>query len=151
MNTKLANLVTPYADTIDSRDVIELIGELEGEIEALNEERDELTSNEVTLSDADNDRVDEIDEELKELQEQLEPLVSLADEASSSPDWEYGETLISDSYFKEYARELAEDIDAIPKNAPWPICFVDWDAASEALKMDYTSVDFAGETFWIRS
>ena len=151
MNTKLADRVTPNNNVIDSRDDIAAIEELEGDIEALRDERSELTFNEDEMSDYDKDRVAEIDEELVDLREQLKPLMSLAEEAGGSPDWEFGETLIADSYFKEYAQELAEDIDAIPKNAPWPICFVDWDAASEALKMDYTSVDFAGETFWIRS
>ncbi len=150
MNTKLADRVTPNSSVIDSRDVIAAIGELEGEIEALNDERDELTSNEVTLSDADNDRVDEIDEELKELQEQLEPLVSLAEEASGSPDWSYGETLIADSYFTEYAEQLADDLGYINKDVQWPYDFIDWDRAADNLKQDYFSVDFAGETFWIR-
>ncbi len=151
MNTKLADRVTPYSDIIDSRDVIAAIEELEGDIEALRDERSELTFNEDEMSDYDKDRVAEIDEELVALREQLEPLVSLAGEAGGSPDWSYGETLIADSYFTEYAEQLADDLGYINKDVQWPYDCIDWDRAADNLKMDYFSVDFDGETFWIRS
>jgi hypothetical protein len=78
-------------------------------------------------------------------------LKSLADEASGyAPDWEHGETLIRDSYFKEYAMGLAEDIGAINKDASWPNTCIDWEQAAHELQMDYTSVDFDGVTYWIR-
>jgi hypothetical protein len=151
MNTELSDRVTPYADIIDSRDVIKLIEELEGEIKALNEERSELTFNEDEMSGYDNDRVAEIDDELKELQGQLEPLFSLAEEGRGSSDWSYGETLIADSYFKEYAEQLAEDLGYTNKDVQWPYTCIDWDRAADDLKMDYFSVNFGDETFWIRS
>lgn len=157
MNSNLADRVTPYTDIIDSRDVIELIEQLQSEITALVEERADLTFNESTLNEDemsgyDKERVAEIDEELTDLQEQLDPLEALEVEGSSiSSDWEYGETLIADSYFLEYAQQLADDIGAIDKNAGWPMQFVDWEAAADALKEDYFSCDFSGEVYWIRS
>jgi hypothetical protein len=82
---------------------------------------------------------------------ELESLRKLADEASSyAADWEYGETLIRDSYFETYAQELAEDIGAVSSSASWPNSYIDWERAAEALQMDYTSVDFGGVTYWIR-
>ena len=78
-------------------------------------------------------------------------LESLANEAEGcAADWQYGETLIRDSYFKEYAMELADDIGAVKSDAGWPNNCIDWDQAARELQMDYTSVDFDGVTYWIR-
>lgn len=85
-------------------------------------------------------------------------LSKLAEEAESSPDWEHGETLIRDSYFENYAQELAEDCCPFPSNSPeakllesWPYRCIDWEQAARQLRMDYTAVDFAGVTYWIRA
>jgi pyruvate/2-oxoglutarate dehydrogenase complex dihydrolipoamide acyltransferase (E2) component len=89
--------------------------------------------------------------ESAEEQAEHRALKALADEASGyAADWEYGETLIRDSYFKEYAQELADDIGAINRDATWPNDCIDWDRAARELQMDYTSVDFAGVTYWVR-
>lgn len=84
-------------------------------------------------------------------QAELAALKALAEEAEGyAADWAHGETLIRDSYFKEYAQELAEDIGAINRNATWPNNCIDWDQAARELQMDYTSVEFDGVTYWIR-
>lgn len=109
-------------DVIDSRDVIAAISELEE-----TEDRDE----------------DET--------ETLGALHDLRNQASGyAEDWEYGATLIRDSYFREYAMGLAEDIGAIPSEYTWPASCIDWDQASRELQMDYTAVDFDGVTYWVR-
>lgn len=64
-------------------------------------------------------------------------------------DW-YPGSLIRDSYFRTYAEELADDIGAIDRNASWPLSFIDWEAAADALKQDYTTVDFDGVEYWTR-
>lgn len=116
-------------DVIDSRDVIARIEELE---------------NELCPSD-ESDGTDNAE------REELATLVALADEASDyADDWQYGETLIRDSYFEDYAQELAEDIGAIDSNATWPNNCIDWGRATRELQMDYTPVDFDGVTYWIR-
>lgn len=82
---------------------------------------------------------------------EFEALTSLADKAEDCAlDWRYGEVLISDSYFEKYAREFAEDIGAIKNCDKWPATCIDWEEAADELKQDYTSVDFGGETYWIR-
>ena len=107
---------------IDSRDIIERIDELESM-----------------------DVLDEIETE------ELAVLRAFADEAASYfEDWTYGEGLIEDSFFVSYAQELAEDIGAIAHDAPWPTTHIDWDAAADALKMDYTSIELDGFTYWGR-
>ena len=78
-------------------------------------------------------------------------LEALAAEGESMPDWEYGSTLIRDTYFTEYAQELAEDIGAISSDAQWPLYCIDWERAARDLRVDYTAVEFDGTTYWVRS
>lgn len=82
--------------------------------------------------------------------DELEALRSLRDEGEQSPDWNHGETLIHDDYFTEYAQQLAEDIGAIDSDQGWPGRCIDWEQAAKELQTDYFSVDFDGETYWIR-
>lgn len=77
-------------------------------------------------------------------------LEALVEQGEDLADWQYGETLIRDSYFAEHAEELADDIGAIDKNASWPLTHIDWEAAAEELKQDYTSIEFDGVTYWAR-
>ncbi len=117
----MTDLPTNNRDIIDSREIIERIEELQGQI------------------------MDKWD------REELKILLALQEEAGGSPDWRYGEALIRDSYFKEYARDLADDIGAIDHSATWPSDCIDWDQAVRELQMDYTSVEFGDVTYWIRS
>lgn len=110
-------------DVLDSRDLIERIELLEG----LGEDRDEQENEELTA------------------------LKALAEEASGSPDWQHGETLIRDSYFKDYAQELAEDCDMLKDATSWPLTCIDWDQAAKELQYDYFQVDYDGVAYWIRS
>jgi tetrahydromethanopterin S-methyltransferase subunit B len=146
-------------DVIDSRDVIERIAELESERQDLT---DALTTAQTEYFDTLESRTDDAKQTLDDAQQaldewdeengaELKALQALADEASGSPDWKYGETLIRDSYFEEYAQELAEDIGAIKTDASWPNNHIDWEAAADALKQDYMSVEFDGVEYWIRA
>ena len=78
-------------------------------------------------------------------------LLELCREAEGCGDWKYGETLVRDSYFTDYAQQLAEDVGAVDANASWPNNCIDWERAARELKVDYTAVDFDGVTYWIRS
>lgn len=77
-------------------------------------------------------------------------IINLEEEINSS-EWTYGLQLIADSYFEDYARELAEDLGAIDKSSSWPNNCIDWSRAASELQYDYSSVDFDGETYWYRS
>lgn len=127
----MTKAISNHDDVIDSREIIERIEELEA-----------------MLPDPDDDEAEPMDEADAD---ELKALKALQDEAEGySPDWKYGATLIRDSYFKEYAEELADDIGAIDRNASWPVCCIDWDEAADMLKQDYTAVDFDGVTYWVR-
>jgi hypothetical protein len=82
---------------------------------------------------------------------ELAALKALAKEAEGSPDWTYGETLIRDSYFVNYAQELADDCGMLDKDNRWPYTCIDWDHAAKELQYDYIAVDFDGVDYWIRS
>jgi antirestriction protein len=67
--------------------------------------------------------------------------------------WEgvwYPVTLIRDSYFRDYAEELAADIGMIAVDVSWPNNCIDWDRAARELRMDYSSVEFDNVTYWTR-
>jgi hypothetical protein len=145
----MANTISNSDDIIDSRDVIARIDELREEREALQERFDEAKESQSPAA------IEQTEDELAtwdaENAEELKALESLADEASGyAADWQYGEALIRDSYFKTYAQELAEDIGAINRDATWPNNCIDWDQATRELQMDYTSVSFDGVDYWIR-
>lgn len=121
-------------DVIDSRDVIKRISDLE---DHFTEEHPE-------------EKLDAQAKDCAECQE-LIALRALAEEGEGSPDWPHGETLIRESYFKDYAQELAEDIGAINKDANWPNDCIDWDKAADELRVDYMAVDYDGVTYYIRA
>ena len=134
---------------IDSRDVIKRIEELE-------EEHDSLQS---ALEDAKDEENDEAIEEAfdaiamwrNDNKEEYEELLELAKDGEKySSDWSYGSTLIHDNHFREYAEELAEECCDMKSASEWPFCCIDWNLASDALKIDYTEIDFGGESYWIR-
>ena len=172
----MATSISNSEDVIDSRDVIARIDELEDErmtlTEALENARevseDALTKADEaaagisedfdTLSAASDSAQEEVDNAHKALEEwdddngeELTALLALAGEAEGyASDWKDGSTLVRDSYFVEYAQQLADDIGAINKDARWPNDCIDWDKAAEELQQDYTAVEFDGVTYWVQ-
>lgn len=60
-------------------------------------------------------------------------------------------TLILESEFEDYARELADDIGAVDKNAGWPTRCIDWEQAAAELAQDYTTVTYQGNDYYNRA
>jgi hypothetical protein len=87
-------------------------------------------------------------EEYPDDAEELAALVALRDDCGAR-DWHHGVTLIADSAFKDYARDLHEDING-QGATEWPYDCIDWDQAADALQSDYNSVEFRGDTYWYR-
>lgn len=164
------NRPTNYDDIIDSRDVIEAIDELRAEIDMQSRateievadaalfEAEEAGDSETAIAQAIHlanlrAEAEAHADDIAELQAELDALVKLAEEAEDyAADWKHGETLIRDSYFRDYAEELADDCGMVDRKvaSQWPYTCIDWDQAARDLQMDYTSVDFGGITYWIR-
>ena len=119
-------------DMIDSREIIARIAYLAGR--------------------ADNPEEAEIWGELDEGEKgELAALRKLAEEgARLSDDWEHGVTLINDGHFEDYAREFARDIGAVSDSDTWPATCIDWKEAAEQLQVDYSSVEYDDNLFWLR-
>lgn len=151
----MANAISNMDDTIDSRDIIERIEELQGEREDLVSTL-ESASGEVSedgiASDAEAEAREALDDfDNSEEGEELRALLALQEEAEGCiPDWTYGAQLIRDSYFEDYAQELAEDCGDFDNSARWPYNCIDWKKAARELQYDYTAVDFDGVTYWVR-
>lgn len=156
--------ITNYEDLIDSRDVIARIGELEEQEElAADDARRIAELHEEANATDDEDRAESLRGEAEVLEAglltldasetaELAALRALADEAEGSPDWRHGETLIRDSYFEDYARQLSDDMHGRDSAGhSWPFTCIDWAEAASELQQDYFSVDFDGVTYWIRS
>jgi hypothetical protein len=111
---------------------------------------DDLAPDGIVDTRAVDERIDELeanDEPTDDERDELAELLAFRD-AVDCPDWQYGETLIREDAFEDYARELAEEIGVVPRDAPWPTSFIDWPAAADALLMDYTSAEDANGTTW---
>lgn len=137
---------TKHDDLIDSRYLIEYIDELVSERDDLREAiSDSETSEEREQAEA------ALAEWEAENLKDLESVEAFAEDCENcADDWVHGVALIAESYFQEYAKQLAEDIGAVDRDAPWPLSRIDWDAAADDLKQDYTAVEWDDCTFFVR-
>ena len=147
-------------DIIDTRDLIKELEEMkrerEGLEEALEEAKEALADLEAdedateedlqcareAVETAENDLEDFDEDEYKELKEFCEDL------ENSISDYHYGETLIEEGYFTQYAQDLAEDLGYISRDVHWPYTCIDWEAAAYELKQDYTTFKVGGYTYY---
>lgn len=58
--------------------------------------------------------------------------------------------LIPEDEFTDYAREFAEEIGAIDRDARWPAYCIDWEAAARDLSMDFTIYTYDGRDYYGR-
>lgn len=132
----MTNTISNTGATIDSRDVIARIEELE-------QERDTaITYAEAAAAFAESDE----GEELTSLSALMEQCKGMGGDEEWRGDW-YPVTLIRDDYFAQAMDELCEDIGDIPKDLP---CYLSIVIDYEALQRDYSAVDFDGVTYWVR-
>ena len=144
---------------IDTRDLYKRQQELQSELETLQdavsdaqESLDECqdTDEQEALADTLNEATAELEDWQSEHQEELDELNALESEVGD--EWMHGESLIPADGFADYARDLAEDLhgNAI-RDAAWPFDHIDWEAATDDLKSDYSSVEYQGTTYLFRS
>jgi uncharacterized protein (UPF0335 family) len=130
------------ADIIDVRDIIERVEELDETRESLREEFDSMPENEGV--DFDNWVCNQVgfsreeQNELDNLAAVLEELKGYGGDEQWRGDW-YPITLIRESHFTEYTREMLEDCGTIPRDLPaW--VHIDWEATAREVKMDYSYI-----------
>lgn len=152
--------VTSGADTLDSRDIIARIRELQDERDDLSATVDERQEALTAIESEESSEYADAEESLASAQDalqewdadngpELESLKALESEAEGYSDWRHGAQLINDSYLETYARNLAEELHSV-SDSSWPFNCIDWEQAANELKQDYTAVDFDGVTYWIR-
>ena len=87
--------------------------------------------------------------------EELATLESLLSELAGyggNHQWEgawYPLGLIHEDSFVDDMREMVSDIGDLPDNVPSYLA-IDWNATAENLRVDYSSVEFDGATYWYR-
>lgn len=158
------NHISNCDDIIDTRDLIAHVDDLYDTLCSMHEDYIQA------LYDA-GDYPDGHDEDdIKEALTKEHPLDNFIEESEDSEADEYksaksflddvesytsechsGETLIAEDYFQAYAEELANDIGAIDSKAGWPMNHIDWEAAADELKYDYSEVTWDGQTYLVRS
>jgi len=149
--------ITNSDDIIDIRDVIARLEELQDERDSLAADFDDAVKNSTSQDEVNEygDKLAAWDEEngaeLKALEALMEECKGNGGNEQWRGDW-YPVTLIRETYFKTYAMELADDLGytSDDKSSQWPFTCIDWDMAARDLKMDYTSVEFDGVTYYVR-
>lgn len=142
-------------DVIDSRNIIERIEELQSDRLALEEALEEAES--ALLEDDTEENRLIVDEARADLTawdnsddaEELKILEKLAEDAHGyNLDWEHGIVLIHESHFVEYTKATIIECGYISRDTPdWIV--IDWEETAENVKVDYTEVDFDGETYFL--
>lgn len=93
---------------------------------------------------------EEVTNELDEDEaERLETLIAFLREIGDEA--QYGVALIPEDEFEDYARQLAEDIGAIPEDNNWPCYCIDWKRAARELRVDYSLITFDGDDYLYRA
>lgn len=79
---------------------------------------------------------------------EITDIEKLEDEVGS--EFEYGVTLIEEDEFEDYCRDLIEECGYIAKDFPSWI-EVDWSKTADNMRVDYSEVEYQGETYLFRS
>jgi hypothetical protein len=168
------NTIDNTDDIIDVRNIIERVEELREERDALQTAKDDAEAaaerpaewsvlQEKAMCFDNPERADDAAlyakaaEDLREWKAsnveelaRLESILSDLEGNGGDHQWDgswYPITLIRDTYFEAAMDELLEDIGDLPKNLPSYLTItVDYDA----LRMDYTSTEIDGVTYWYR-
>lgn len=130
--------ITNTDDMIDVRDVIARVEHL----------RALRTPGPVDLGDDNETDQDTLFAELRGLEKLLADLAGEGGDSEWEGDW-YPVGLIADDYFVEAMRELCLETSDLPQDIPTYIV-IDWEATAENLRVDYSSVEFDGVTYWYR-
>lgn len=94
---------------------------------------------------------DEDDELNEDELERLAALRELDNDLQDLASWAYNEpNAIAEPEFEEYAEELAYDIGMVERDSQIAN-YIDWEKWARDVKYDYTSFEFEGRTYLVRS
>lgn len=117
-------------DTIDSREVIKRIAQLNSNCRY---------------------HIDELDEddafELAELEAFEKEAI---EQGCGEAEWLHGAHFINDNYFVRYIQEMLQDDGTLTRDLPWYVK-VDWEETADNLKIDYSEINMGPSSFWVRS
>lgn len=156
--TDFQNVSFPHGKTVDYSDITALqdeiqdtinalesdIEELEEQLEEKDDEIAEAETEDATLLREYAELKDELEEKQKELDSWNQDL-ELIDEIIK--DLSQDETLISDSYFDEYAEDFIKEVYDLRECPSIILNNVDWQNVASDLKQDYTEIDIENVTY----
>lgn len=115
---------------------------------------DEVIERKRELEDIINDEDEQYSaDEQKDAEEELAEIDELESELGTDLESaaRNGIYFIAEDGFVDYAEEFAYDIGRIDGNMnEWPYNHIDWDAAADELKYDFSEVEWQGETYLFR-
>lgn len=132
-----------YDDQIRVRDLLNLFDEMNNLVSDLGRTREKLGSYSAISEVA--DKLNEIGEILSD--PGIKEYQAAYDEISLYKD----EYLISEHYFEHYAFKVAEGMGMVDRRDSWPYNHIDWEAAAEELKQDYTAISIRSEYYYVCS
>lgn len=135
-------------DILDIRDIFERIEELEEEKESALEGLDPSKYGNRRCKKWREWEDSPEFEELKNLEDFVSEFCGYGGNERWRGDW-YPVTLIRDDYFEDYTEELLKDCGYLPNDLPSWI-EIDWGKTADNVKVDYTSGEFDGVTYWGR-
>jgi len=144
----MTNKLDLNTDIIDVREIIERLEELEGLLhEHLAEHDDSCIGDWAEVSPEEH-------KELSMLVSLMEEMAGYGGDEQWRGDW-YPVTLIAESYFVEYITELIHDCYEMPKemhsgNWPYRHMTIDYAAAADEAKGDYSEIEIEGATYFYR-
>jgi hypothetical protein len=83
-------------------------------------------------------------------QDERQELAELEELESEVSEWRWGATLIPESDFTDYCRELLVDCGDLPSDLPSYVV-IDWEATADNLRADYSEGEYNGTTYLFRS
>lgn len=135
---------------LDSFDIISRIEELQEERESLKLDEDQEFENEEDKAEAEEDAEQALADWDAENGKELTELLALEKDARGCSDWDHGETLIREDYWREYIKELLEDCGDVPAALPGYIA-VDWETTCANIAQDYSIISFGNTDYYIRA
>ena len=88
--------------------------------------------------------------DFNEMYEHYNNIDTFCAELSDTPDYQWGEGVIHETYFTDYCEELLKDVGYIPRDMPSWI-EIDFEKTAENMKVDYTEIIYDSESYYVRA